>query len=127
MSEDDAEGLLKGRRFRAEAVDIENVLPTAGESERARLVGEGAGSVCDLIECCAVISSSSTAVKDCFSFEGDVMGDCPLLPGEECGEVDGLPTTVVGEEGEEGRRKGDARGELKDSGDGLYAEACSVD
>ena len=54
------------------------------------------------------------------------MGDCPFLPGEECGEVDGLPTTVVGEEGEEGRRKGDARGELNDNGDGLYVEACSA-
>ena len=54
--------------------------------------------------------------------EGDVIGDCPFLPGEECGEVDGLPTTVLGVEGEDGRRKGDARGELKDSGDGLYVE-----
>ena len=71
-------------------------------------------------------SSSSAAVKDCFSFEGDVMGECPFLPGEECGGVDGLPTTVLGVDGDEGRRKGDARGELNDSGDGLYADACSV-
>ncbi len=54
------------------------------------------------------------------------MGECPFLPGEECGEVDGLPTTVVGVEGEDGRRKGDAQGDLKDSGEGLYAEACSI-
>jgi hypothetical protein len=54
------------------------------------------------------------------------MGDCPFLPGEECGEGEGLPTTVVGEEGEDGRLNGDARGELKDNGEGLYVEACSV-
>lgn len=57
--------------------------------------------------------------------EGDVIGDCAFLPGEECGEDDGLPTTVVGVEGVDGLRKGDARGELKDSVDGLYVEACS--
>jgi hypothetical protein len=54
------------------------------------------------------------------------MGDCPFLLGEECGEGEGLPTTVVGEEGEDGRLNGDARGELNDNGEGLYAEACSV-
>jgi hypothetical protein len=48
------------------------------------------------------------------------------MPGDECGEVDDLPTTVVGDEGEEGRRNGDARGELKDNGEGLYAEAYAV-
>lgn len=88
--------------------------------------GEGGGSVCDLINCGGTDSSSSAAVKDCFSFEGDVMGECPFLPGEECGGVDGLPTTVLGVEGDEGRRKGDARGELNDSGDGLYVDACSL-
>lgn len=119
MSEDDAEGLLKGRRFLALAVDMENVLLIAEEPGIPRLVGEGGDSVCGLVDCCTVISSSSTAVKDCFSLEGDVIGDCPLLPGDEWGEVEGRPTTVVGEEGEDGRRKGDARGELKDNGDGL--------
>lgn len=39
------------------------------------------------------------------------MGDCPLLPGEDSGGVDGLPTIVVGDDGEEGRRNGDVRGE----------------
>lgn len=97
---------------------MENILSIAGVPEGPQLVGES-GSVCGLIDCCAVLSSSSTAVKDCFSLEGDVIGDCPLLPGDECGDVEGRPTTVVGDEGEGGRRKGDARGELKDNGDGL--------
>lgn len=50
------------------------------------------------------------------------------FPGEESGEVEGLPTMVVGDagEGEEGRPKGDVRGELKDSGDGLYVDACAA-
>ena len=102
------------------------MLPAEDGPARSRPVGDGGGSVCDLIGRGAVFSSSSVAVKDCFSLEGDVIGDCAFLPGEECGEVDGLPTTVVGVEGVDGRRKGDARGELKDSGDGLYVEAYSV-
>lgn len=64
------------------------------------------------------------AVKDCFNFEGDAIGDCPFFPGEGFGGVEGLPTTAVGEDGEEGRRNGEARGELKGRGDWLYAEAC---
>ncbi len=102
------------------------MLAAEDEPIRPRPVGDGGGSVCDLIDVGAVLSSSSSAVKDCFNFEGDAIGDCPLLPGEECGDVDGLPTTVVGVEGEDGLRKGDARGELNDSGDGLYVEAYPV-
>lgn len=34
------------------------------------------------------------------------------------GGVDGRPTTVDGEFGEEGSRKGELRGELRDRGDG---------
>ena len=64
-------------------MDFEKVLVAAGEASRPRVVGEGGGSVCDLIDCCALDSSSPPAVKDCFSFEGDVMGECPFLPGEE--------------------------------------------
>jgi hypothetical protein len=111
--------MLKVRRVCELAVDMEKALSTTGAPARPQLAGEGGGSVCGLIDCCTVPSSSSTAVKDCFSLEGEVMGDCPLLPGDECGDVEGRPTTVVGDEGEEGRRKGDARGELKDNGDGL--------
>jgi hypothetical protein len=127
LSDAEVAGLLKGRGFRAEAVDIENVSPVVIGPEIPRLMGEGGGSVCALVACWDGSSSSSVAVKDCFSLEGDVMGDSPFLPGDECGDVDGLPTTVVGEDGDEGRRKGDARGELKDNGDGLYAEAYVVD
>lgn len=82
--------------------------------------------MCDRTTRCSDSSSSSATLKDCFSLEGDVIGECPFFPGEECGEVEGLPTMVVGDEGEEGRRKGDARGELKDNGDGLYVDACAT-
>ena len=54
------------------------------------------------------------------------MGDCPFLPGEDSGGVDGFPAIVEGEEGVEGRRNGDVRGELNDNREGLYEEACSV-
>jgi hypothetical protein len=86
-------------------------------ADRPRLVGEGGGSVCDLIAkgLTSGTSSSSSAVNDCFSLEGEVIGEGPVL----LGGVEGLPTTVVGEEGEEGRRNGDVRGELNDRGDGL--------
>jgi hypothetical protein len=81
------------------------------------MVGEGGGSVRDLIASglTSASSSCSSAVNDCFNLEGDVIGEGPLL----LGGVEGLPMTVVGEEGEEGRRKGEARGELNDRGDGL--------
>lgn len=58
-------------------------------------------------------------MKDCFSLDGDVIGEGPDLDGG----VEGRPTTVVGEFGEDGRRKGELRGELSDRGDGLYGEA----
>ena len=64
-------------------------------------------------------ASASAAVNDCLSFEGDVIGEGPALVGDPFGDGDERPMTVVGEEGEEGRRKGDARGELKEMADGL--------
>ena len=56
---------------------------------------------------------SSPGVYDCFSLEGDAMGDCPFFVGEWVGVV-GLPPEVIDDEGEDGRRKGEARGELKE-------------
>lgn len=47
--------------------------------------------------------------------DGEVIGEGPDL----VGGVEGLPTIVVGEAGEEGLRKGEARGELNDKGDAL--------
>ena len=81
-------------------------------------MGEVGGSVCDLAVLGLMFgssSSSSSAVNDCFNLEGEVIGEGPFL----LGGVEGLPMTVVGEEGEDGRWKGDERGELKDRGDGL--------
>lgn len=49
------------------------------------------------------------------------MGDALIFPGG----VDGLPITVVGELGEEGRRNGEDRGELKDfRGEAMFADVC---
>ncbi len=113
---------MKAGLLRAAAA-MENVLLSdTGIDERPRVVGEGGGSVCDLmaIGLGSGSSSSSSIVNDCLSFDGDVIGEGPDL----LGGVEGLPMTVVGDEGEEGLRKGEARGELKDKGEGLYAEAC---
>ena len=107
------------------AAAMENVLfSDTGIDERPRVVGEGGGSVCDLmaIGLGPGSSSSSSTVKDCLSFDGDVIGEGPDL----LGGVDGLPMTVVGDDGEEGLRKGEVRGELNDKGEGLYAEACTM-
>ena len=49
-------------------------------------------------------------MNDCFNFEGDAIGEALAFPGG----VDGLPMTVVGELGEDGRRNGEDRGELND-------------
>ena len=57
-------------------------------------------------------------MKDCFSFEGDVTGDGPFL----LGGVDGLPMTEEGDDGEEGLRKGEPRGELNDNADRLNGD-----
>ena len=103
--------------LRRAAAATENISSELDAAERPRVVGEGGGSVRDLIDSGLISSSSScsSAVNDCFSLEGEVIGEGPLL----LGGVDGLPMTVVGEDGEDGRRKGDARGELNDKGDGL--------
>ena len=58
-------------------------------------------------------------MKDCLSFDGDVIGEGPVL----LGGVEGLPITVVGEPGEEGRLKGEVRGELKERAEGLKLDA----
>jgi hypothetical protein len=102
---------------RAAAATKKVLLSCPDGVERPRVVGEGGGSVRDLIASglTSASSSCSSAVNDCFNLEGDVIGEGPLL----LGGVEGLPMTVVGEEGEEGRRKGEARGELNDRGDGL--------
>jgi hypothetical protein len=63
LSDDEVAGLLKGRGFRAEAVDNENVSLVVKAPETPRLVGEGGGSVCDLVDCWAGSSSSSVAVN----------------------------------------------------------------
>jgi hypothetical protein len=104
--------------LRRAAAATENVsLSCADAAKRPRGVGEGGGSVCDLIAngFTSGSSSCSSAVNDCFSLEGEVIGEGPAL----LGGVEGLPMTVVGEDGEEGRRKGEARGELNDRGDDL--------
>lgn len=103
------------RRAAAAAEKVSS--PCADAFERPRVVGEGGGSVCDLIASGRTSAPSycSSAVKDCFSLDGEVMGEGPVL----LGGVEGLPMTVVGDDGEEGRRKGEARGELNDRGDGL--------
>ena len=105
---------------------IENALLEVDGVGRPRFNGDGGGSVCDLAAVGRAggdSSSSSSTVKDCLSFEGEVIGEGPDLPGG----VEGLPMTVDGEDGEEGRRKSEGRDELKDRGDGLYAEACITD
>jgi hypothetical protein len=58
----------------------------------------------------------SPIVYDWFSLLGDCTGVGPL-PGELVGVLARI--AVVGELGDDGRRKGEARGELKDRGDGL--------
>lgn len=105
--------MSKERGFLDDAVDIENAL-----LELERAVGDGGGSVCDLIgvRCSGV--SSSAGVNDCLSLDGEVIGLCPFLPGDACGGVDGLPLREFGVEGDDGLRNGDARGELKDNVDG---------
>lgn len=114
------------------AAEIENELMSVLDGdERPRVVGDGGGSVCDRAEaggsvldrkgCGLILGSSSSSlscsdiVNDCLSFEGDAIGEGPVLPGG----VNGLPTTVLGEPGEDGRRKGEVRGELKERPDGL--------
>ena len=101
----------------AAATEKVSLLSILDAADRPRVVGDGGGSVCDLIASgrTSGCSSCSSAVKDCFSFEGEVIGEGPDL----LGGVEGLPTTVVGDDGEEGRRKGEGRGELNDRGDGL--------
>jgi hypothetical protein len=61
---------------------------------------------------------SSFTVWDWFSFDGDIMGVSPF-PGELVGVLGRI--VVVGEDGvgDSGRRKGEVRGEPKDSGEGL--------
>jgi hypothetical protein len=61
-------------------------------------------------------------VKDCLSFDGDVIGEGPVL----LGGVEGLPIIVVGEPGEEGRLKGEVRGELKERAEGLKLDAWII-
>lgn len=62
-------------------------------------------------------------MKDCFNLEGDVTGEWPFLPGDVSGGVDGLPVIVLEELVEDdGLRKGDVRGLLGESGDGLYVD-----
>lgn len=99
------------------ATAMEKVSSDLGVAAEPRGVGEGGGSVFDLSASglTLISSSCSSAVNDCFSLEGDVIGEGAVL----LGGVEGLPMTVVGEEGEEGRRKGEARGEFNDKGDGL--------
>ena len=106
-------GLLRA----AAATERVSLLSSLDTAERPRVVGEGGGSVRDLIASGRTCGSSScsSAVKDCLSFEGEVIGEGPDL----LGGVAGLPMTVVGDDGEEGRRKGEARGELNDRGEGL--------
>ena len=67
-------------------------------------------------------SSCSEAVKDCFSFDGDVIGDALAFPGG----VEGLPITVVGDPGEEGLRNGEDRGELNFRGEAMFAACCTI-
>lgn len=45
---------------------------------------------------------------ECFSFDGEVIGDAAL----RLGGVAGLSLATVGDPGEAGRRKGEERGEL---------------
>jgi hypothetical protein len=61
-------------------------------------------------------SSSSSIVYDWLSLLGDTTGVYPRL-----GELPGVVGRIFegGELGVEGRRKGEARGEPKDNGDGL--------
>lgn len=88
--------------------------PDAGG--RPREVGDSRASACDRkFKGLISASSCSSAVNDCFSLEGDVIGEGPVL----LGGVDGRLMTVVGEDGDEGRRKGEVRGELNDRGEGL--------
>jgi hypothetical protein len=105
--------------LRRVAAAMENVslLSDLDAADRPLVVGEGGGSVFDLRASGLISGSSScsSAVNDCFSLEGEVIGEGPLL----LGGVEGLPMTVVGEDGDEGRRKGEGRGELKDRDEGL--------
>ena len=115
--------IMAGLRRAAAETEKMSLSSDLDAADRPRVVGERGGSVCDLIASGLTSGSSScsSAVNDCFSLEGEVIGEGPDL----LGGVDGLPITVVGEDGEEGRRKGEARGELNDSGDGLKFEACT--
>ena len=61
-------------------------------------------------------------VNDCFSFDGEVIGEGP----DRDGGVDGRPITVDGELGEDGRRKGELLGELRDIGADLCAACAKV-
>lgn len=65
------------------------------------------------------VSSFSPTVYVWFSLLGDVTGVWPRL-GELAGVLARM--AVVGELGDDGRRNGDARGELNDKGDGLYGK-----
>ena|SRR2546423_10562203 len=109
--------IMAGPRRAAAAAENVSQLSDLDAADRPLGVGEGGGSVCDLRASGLNSGSSfcSSAVNDCFSLEGEVIGEGPLL----LGGVEGLPMTVVGEDGDEGRRKGEVRGELKDRGEGL--------
>ena len=99
------------------------MLFVANVGGRLRVVGPE-DSVCDCAfrgrgcRSSSSYSSPSSAVNDCLSFDGEDMGDAPDL----LGGVDCLPMIVVGEDGEDGRRKGEVRGELKERDEGLYAD-----
>jgi len=108
----------------APPVPLERIPITGDEcpGERAPLVGEGGSSLvnlgCGMGSVLGDTESSSAAVYDWLSLLGDTIGVWPLL----LGELPGVPGRAEGGEfGVEGRRKGDARGDPKDSGDGLNA------
>lgn len=62
------------------------------------------------IDCSSSSSSCSETVYECFSFEGEVIGDAAF----RLGGVAGLSLTAVGEPGDAGRRNGEERGELSE-------------
>lgn len=90
--------------------------PLVGEGGSSRVnVGCGIGSLF-----LGEMESSSSSVYDWFSLLGDCTGVYPPL----LGELPGVPGRPEGGEfGVDGRRKGEARGDPKDSGgliDGLF-------